>query len=57
MHLKIGYFVLYTLICRLTERKKRFQNCPNGTVGVNIGNVLGLRVHDKLVVMCGSIPR
>ena len=29
MHLKVGYFVLYTPIYRLTERKKRFhiQNC------------------------------
>ena len=33
MHLKVGYFVLYTPIYGLTERKKRFhlQNC--GTIG------------------------
>ena len=36
MHLKFGYFVLYTPIYRLPERiKKRFhvQNCPSRTVG------------------------
>jgi len=39
MHLKFGYFVLYTTIYRLTERKTLFneQNCPCRTVGVKIG--------------------
>jgi len=40
MHLNFGCFVLYTPIYRLTERKtKRFsvQNCPHGTVYVEIG--------------------
>ena len=51
MHLKFGYFVFYTPIYRLTERKKGFhvQNCPCGTVGANIAFVLGLRVHGKVV--------
>ena len=55
MHLKFGYFVVYTPIYRLTERKKRFhvQNCPCGTVGANIGYVLGLLVYDKIVVEFG----
>ena len=55
MHLKFGYFVLYTRIYRLTERKQHFhvQNCPCGTVCVNINNVLGLLVHDKVVVESG----
>ena len=56
MHLKFGYFLLYTPIYRLTERKKRFhlQNCPCGTVGANIGYVLGLLVHSNVVVELGS---
>ena len=51
MNLKIGYFVFYTPIYRLTERKKGFhvQNCPYGTVGANIDFVLGLLVHGKVV--------
>ena len=55
MHLKFGYFVLYTRIYQLTGRKQHFhvQNCPGGTVGVNIDNVLGLLVHDKVVVESG----
>ena len=55
MHLTFGYFVLYTQIYRLTERKKRFhvQNCPCGTVGAKIGNVLGLLVHGKVDVEFG----
>jgi len=49
------YFVLYTPICRLTERKKRFhvQNCQCGMVGAKIGSVLGLLVHGKVVVKFG----
>jgi len=41
MHLKVGYFVKYTPIYRLTEQKKRFHvhNCLCGTVGAKIGNV------------------
>ena len=55
MHLNIGYFVLYTPIYRLTERKQRLyvQNCPCGTVGANIGYILGLLVHGKVVVDFG----
>ena len=51
-HLKVGYFVLYTPIYRITKRKKGFhvQHCPCGTVGANIGYVLGLLVHGKIVV-------
>ena len=39
MHLKFGYFVLYTPIYRFTKERKRFhvQNCPCGTVGAKIG--------------------
>ena len=46
MHLNVGDFVLYTPIYRLTGRKKRFhvQNCTCGTVGANIGYVLGLTI-------------
>jgi len=53
MHLKFGYFVLYTPIYRLTERKQKLfhvQNCPCGTIGANIGYLLGLLVHGKVVV-------
>jgi len=55
MHLKMGYFVLYTPIYRLTERKKcfRVQNCPPGTVVAKIGYMLGLLVHGKVVVEFG----
>ena len=55
MHLKFGYFVLYTPIYRLTERKKRLyvQNCPCGTVGAKIGYILGLLMHGKVVVEFG----
>ena len=37
------------------ERKKLFhvQNCPCGTVDVNIGYVLGLLMHDKVSVEFG----
>ena len=50
---------LVTLYCthkyRSTERKKRFlvQNCPCVTVGVEIGYLLGLLVHDKVIVEFG----
>jgi len=40
MHLTFGYFVLYTRIYRLTERKQKrldVQNSPCGTVGAKIG--------------------
>ena len=39
MLLKFGYFVLYTTIYRLIERKKRFhvQNCPWGMIVAKIG--------------------
>ena len=59
MHLKFGNFVLYTLIYRLTERKKDFHvhNCPCGTVGANKGYELGLLVQGNVVVDCGGIPR
>ena len=52
MHLKFGYFVLYTPIYRFTERKNLFhvQNCPCGMVGARKGYVLGLLVYDKIVV-------
>ena len=55
MHLNIGYFVLYTPIYRLTERKKRLyvQNCPCGTVGAKKGYILGLLMHGKVVVDFG----
>ena len=58
MHLKCGYFVLYTLIYRLTEWTKRFhlQNCQCWTVGAKIRNVLGLLgllMHGKVVVEFG----
>jgi len=55
MHLKFGYFVLYTPIYRLMEIKKRFpvQNCPCGTVGAKIGYVLELLMHGKVVVELG----
>jgi len=38
------------------KEKKRFhvQNCPCETVGANIGYVLGLLVHGKVVVEIGS---
>ena len=47
MHLKFGYFVLYTPIYRLKERKPRcfhLQNCPCVTVGAK-------------VVLCARAPR
>jgi len=55
MHLKFGYSVLYTPIYRLTERKKdsHVQNCPCGTVGVNIRYVFGLLARVKVVVEFG----
>ena len=55
MHLKFGYFVLYTPIYRFTKERKRFhvQNCPCGTVGAKIGYVLGLLVHGNVVVEFG----
>ena len=55
MHLKFGYFVLYTPIYRITEIFFfHVQNCPCETVGANIGYVLGLLVHGKVVVEIGS---
>ena len=55
MHLKFGYFVLFTPIYRFTKERKRFhlQTCPCGTVGANIGYVLGLLVHGNVVVEFG----
>ena len=55
MHLKFGYFVLYTPIYRLTERKKSFhvQNCPCESVSAKIGYVLGLLVHGQVAVEFG----
>ena len=55
MHLKFGYFVLYTPTYWLKERKKRLhvQNCPCGTLGARIGLVVGLPVHGKVVVEFG----
>ena len=55
MHPKFGYFVMYTLIYRLTERKKRFhvQPCPCGTAGAKLGYVVGLLVHGKVEVEFG----
>ena len=55
MHRMFGYFVLYAPIYRLMERKTRFhvQNCPCRTVGAKIGYVLGLLVHDMVVVEFG----
>ena len=51
LHLTFGYFVMYTSIYRLTERKKRFHlhNCPCGTVGAKIGNVVGILVHGNVL--------
>ena len=55
MHLKFGYFVLYTLINRLTEKNVSMlkKNCPCGTVDAKIGYVLGLLVHGNVVVHFG----
>ena len=55
MHLNFGNCVLYTQLYRLTEIKKRFhvQHCPCGTVGVKIGNVVGLHMHGTVVVEFG----
>ena len=52
MHLTFGNVVLYTPLYRLTERKRGFHvhNCPCGTVGANIGYMLGLLVDGKIVV-------
>ena len=50
------FFVSYTHIYRLMERKtKRFheQTCPCGTVGANIGYVLGVLIRGKVVVKFG----
>ena len=51
MLLVFGYFVLYTPIYRLMERKKLFdkQMCPCA----KIGYVLWLLVHEKVVVEFG----
>jgi len=55
MPLKYGKCVLYITVYRLTERKKHFhvQNCSFGTVGANIGYVLGLLVYGNAVVEFG----
>ena len=55
MHLNFGYFVLYTPIYRLTERKKfpfTKLSMRNGR-WAKIGYVLGLLVHRKVVVEFG----
>ena len=46
---------MYTSIYRLTERKKRFHlhNCPCGTEGAKIGNVVGILLHGNVVVEFG----
>ena len=50
MHLKVGYFVLYTPIYGLTERKKRFhlQNC--GTIGEKMCFFLLLHISVQISV-------
>jgi len=55
MHLKFGDFILYTPIYRLTERKKAFhvKNCPCGLEGVELGYVLRLLMHGRVVVEFG----
>jgi len=54
MHLKFGYFLLYILFYRLTEKKGfHVQNCPCGTVGANIGYALGLLVFGNVDVEFG----
>ena len=50
LQLKFGYFVLYTPIYRLPEGKKKSMY---KTVHANIGYVLRLLVHDKVVVEFG----
>ena len=49
--------ILYCTHQSIDKRKenKRFhvQNCPCETVGANIGYVLGVLVHDKVVVDFG----
>ena len=51
MHLKFGYFVLYTTRYRLTERKSRFhlQKLSMRNVRCETSYVLGLLVHGKVV--------
>ena len=55
MHLKFGYFVLYTPIYQLTGEKKRFhvENCPCETVGAKLVYMLGLLLHGNAVFEFG----
>ena len=56
MHLTFGYFVLYTPIYRLTERKKTFPctKLSMRTVGAKISYVLEMLVYGNVVVEFGE---